>query len=480
MEFNAPSLISSNPQVDQAYRIAIGDVCGNILPFQDGLLEAPAPVLLAGLDYNTPWTRDAAINVWNGVGLWLPEVSRNTLVSVLERGSNGAMIGGQYWDSILWSVGAWAFYLYSGNRGFLRLALEATRNSLARLEQEEFDPQYGLFRGPAVYGDGVAAYPDRYAQTNGSSSILEWPAHHPVERAPKGFGLPMMALSTNCVYYQAYRLAGAMAVDAGQRIDPSWSEKAQSLRANIQKHFWNPQSGAFRYLVDRWGGCESQEGLGSSFALLFGVAEADQVGKVIENQVIPEAGIPCVWPNFERYASPEGMRFGRHAGTIWPPIQAFWAEAVARAGRLDRFAHEFERLTRHIVRDAQCAEIYHPLTGEIYGGVQEGGTGADGMQWASCRRQTWSATAYLRMIWLGLTGMRVSPEGAAFQPFLPPGLEDVFIQGLPYRGGRLDIHLRGQGNRLEDFKRNGVSGRAFVPADITNTQVLEIRLGGAS
>ena len=479
MEFNSPSLKTSNPLVDQAYRIAIGDVCGNILPFQDGLLEAPAPVLLAGLDYNTPWTRDAAINVWNGLGLWLPDVARNTLVSVLERGPNGVFIGGQYWDSILWSVGAWTFYLYTGNRGFLRLALEATRNSLARLEQEEFDPEYGLFRGPAVYGDGVAAYPDRYAQTNGSSSILDWPACHPDERAAKGYGLPMMALSTNCVYYQAYRLAGAMAVDAGQRSDPTWSDKAQKLRASILKHFWNPQTGAFRYLVDRWGGCDSQEGLGSSFALLFGVAEADQVGQVLDNQVVPEAGVPCVWPNFERYAAADGMRFGRHAGTVWPPIQAFWAEAAARAGRLDRFAHEFEQLTSHIARDVQCTEIYHPLTGEIYGGVQEGGTGEDGMQWASCRRQSWSATAYLRMIWLGLTGMRVSPEGAAFQPLLPPSLDEVFIQGLPYRGGRLDIFIRGQGNRLEEFKRNGISGRAFVPADITNTHVLEIRLGSA-
>jgi hypothetical protein len=80
-----PSLRTDDPLVNRAYRIALGDLMGNIQPFQDGLLEEPQPVMLAGLDYDTPWTRDAAINVWNGVGLIWPEVARHTLHSVLER-----------------------------------------------------------------------------------------------------------------------------------------------------------------------------------------------------------------------------------------------------------------------------------------------------------------------------------------------------------------------------------------------------------
>src|SRR6185436_8261302 len=80
-----PSLHTNDPIVNRAYRIALGDMMGNIQPFKDGLLEAPQPVILAGLDYDTPWTRDAAINVWNGVGLLWPEVARDTLLSVLER-----------------------------------------------------------------------------------------------------------------------------------------------------------------------------------------------------------------------------------------------------------------------------------------------------------------------------------------------------------------------------------------------------------
>ena len=90
-----PSLRTDNQTINEAFRIAIGDLMGNVQPFKDGLLERPVPVILAGLHYDTPWTRDAAINAWNGASLILPEVSRNTLLSVLTRADGGVRIGGQ-------------------------------------------------------------------------------------------------------------------------------------------------------------------------------------------------------------------------------------------------------------------------------------------------------------------------------------------------------------------------------------------------
>ncbi|MCU0961974.1 MAG: hypothetical protein MUF48_17910, partial [Pirellulaceae bacterium] len=73
-----PALTIDHRAAQDAYRIAIGDLLGNVVLFQDGLLERPVPVILAGLDYGTPWTRDAAINAWNGASLLMPAVSRNT------------------------------------------------------------------------------------------------------------------------------------------------------------------------------------------------------------------------------------------------------------------------------------------------------------------------------------------------------------------------------------------------------------------
>lgn len=469
-----PYLKTDNQLINAAFRIAMGDVVGNIQPFQDGLLDQPQPCILAGLEYDTPWTRDTAINVWNGAGLVFPEASRSTLLSVLERSADGKIrIGGQYWDAIIWVTGAWAYYLYTGDQEMLALAFEAASNSLAHFEATEYNPTTGLFRGPACYGDGVAAYPDRYAQTGGSSSILAWPRCNPDKVSTPGVGIPIQALSTNCLYYNAYRLIGDLARELGQPEDPAWAQKAEQLRAAIHQRLWDPERGMYRYLDDEWGGCNHQEGLGNSFALLLGIAGPDQAHQVLANQHITPHGIPCVWPSYARYRR-DPDSFGRHSGTVWPHVQGFWAEAAARAGAVDLFGHELFRLAELAVRDGMLAEIYHPLSGEIYGGLQEG---APDWLWHSCRRQTWSATAFLRMVLMGLVGMDFSPQGIAFRPTLPPGVSRLSLRGLPYRAATLNVTISGTGNQLAEFTLNGRKAeRAFVSAQAKNEQEIILKV----
>ncbi|MCY2994400.1 MAG: hypothetical protein NTY19_42015 [Planctomycetota bacterium] len=40
-----PSLRTDNHTINEAFRIAIGDLRGNVQPFKDGLLERPMPVI---------------------------------------------------------------------------------------------------------------------------------------------------------------------------------------------------------------------------------------------------------------------------------------------------------------------------------------------------------------------------------------------------------------------------------------------------
>jgi glycogen debranching enzyme len=460
-----PHLVTGDRELDHAWRIALGDLAGNIIPFQDGILNDPAPVLMAGLDYDSPWTRDAAINTWNGAGLLCPTVTRHTLLTVVarEETSQGSdlVIGGQYnqyWDAIIWALGAWSQYLYTGDREFLALAHAVTRNSLARREADEFDPVMGLFRGPACYGDGVAAYPDVYARTGGSSAILDWVNANPDRATPVGYGLPMHALSTNCLYYETYRVLERMAAELAVPADPSWRRKAQALAREIQARFWDSDAGRFRYLVDPFGGSDAQEGLGHCFALLFGIATREQARAVFRTQQTTPAGIPCVWPTFPRYESPDGMRFGRHSGTVWPHIQAFWAEAAARHGQEEAFAFELRQLAAKACRDSHFAELYHPLTGAIYGGAQERG-GQIATDWTSYTRQTWSATGYVRVILMGLLGMRFTPEGVRFQPLLPQGISRAELRSLPYHDMSLEIVVAGP-------KSPGDSGAVVVGCEI--------------
>lgn len=488
MQLDFPFLQSSNPLLWGAYRVAVGDLAGNIALFQDGLLDRPAPCILAGLEYQTPWTRDTAINIWNGAGLLAPEAARNTLLAVLEVGPGGeTRIGGQYWDAIIWVIGAWQYYLFTGEREMLQLAREAARNSFDRFEAEEYDPTWGLFRGPAVYGDGVAAYPDAYVPKNGSSSILEWPAGSPEKAARPGFGLPMMSLSTNCTYAQAYFVLGWMEAELGG--DPLvWQRKAETLKAAVRERFWDAERSTFRYLVDGDGGCSHQEGMGHALALLFDVASPEQAAGVLREQFVSPAGIPCVWPTFPRYSMYGADVFGRHSGTVWPHIQGLWADAALRRGRTDLFDHELAQLARFAVRDGHFAEIYHPFTGEVYGGVQEGGRGPYGMDWHSCRRQTWSATAFLRLVLYGLAGMDFTSAGVRMQPYLPVNLggyptDEIQISGVIYRRARLNLRLTGQGRMIAACRVNGTPLPAdqaaqgcFLPADTQGEVNVEIHL----
>lgn len=457
-----PALKTGQPQLDRAFRTALGDLYGNIQPFQSGLLEKPAPVILAGMDYDTPWTRDAAINVWNGAGLIFPQAAKNTLLAVLDREEEGVAIGGQYWDAVIWITGAWQHFLYTGDREFLQTAFEAALRSLHFWQQTEFDSQAGLFRGAACYGDGIAAYGDPYGDfENEYGSILRWVQLHPDQRAPEGGGIPMMALSTNCLYEHAFRLLPEMAGALGAPVDSAWIKQADQLKEQINLRFWDDQQGRYRYYLDPFGGSDAQESLGWSLAVLFGIA-GERTDKLFQHACVTPEGVPCIWPSYERYRL-DSHSFGRHSGTVWPHIQGFWADAAKQAGHLEAFELELLRLARHACQNGHFSEIYHPETGAPYGGVQEL-KGEMGL-WPSCVRQTWSATAFLRIIFLDLFGMSFSPAGIRFSPAPLQGGEEMSLSGLLYRGKPLSVSVEGRGPAASLWINGRRQKEAFLSAE---------------
>jgi glycogen debranching enzyme len=399
---------SGDSRIDQAFRIAVGDLLGNVQPFQDGLLDAPAPCLIAGLEYVTPWTRDTAFNVWFALSRLAPNVARNTLLAVLERTPSGAVrIGGQYWDAIIWAQGAWEYYTTTRDRAFLVTAFAAVKNSLTRFEAEEFDATDGLFRGGACFQDGIAAYPDFYAPEPGDppfSGIHVWIEVAKTKRFPTGGGMPCKALSTNCLYYRAYRVALLMAAELTITPDATWDAKSQALRAAINARFWSDELWRYRYLVDAPGNDDRQEGLGLAFALLFGVADDAQARRVFEAVHLTPHGIPCVWPTYSRYA--ERGEYGRHSGPIWPQVNAAWALACVARGREDLARRELISLADKACRDGCFIEVFHPDTGLPYGGLQEHHERPGMELYPVLRRQSWCASGFIAMT----HALRLLPE----------------------------------------------------------------------
>jgi len=487
-KIGTPLLKSNNVELDtlsSVFHIAIGDLFTNIRMRHTAEKGKEKPILFAGFDYTGAWTRDASINVWSGAGLLYPEIGKTTLLEVLKTDVNkDTIIGGQYWDKIIWAIGAWNLYLYHGDKSFLKTAYNATIKTLAQLEKDEFDANLGLFRGGAVYGDGVAAYDDEYTHTGEYrkdgpwlSNVDKWAEANPDKKAKTGWGLPMMTLSTNCVYAQVYDILPKMEKELQLSENKSFAEKSAAIKAAINAKFWNKEKGHYSYYIDPWKTCDAQEGLGIAYALLFGISSPEQTAKTLQNAAVEPGGIPCVFPSFPRYLDKEGKHFGRHSGSVWTHVQGFWAHAAALNGNVKSFEHEFTTLTNHTLRDLQFREIYHPKTGLAYGGLQEDGFKKGKIrEWKSTERQTWGATSYLRMVFNGLFGMNFSEKGIDFKPVVPRKYENLRLVGIPYRNAVLNLYVTGSGNKIKNFKLNGKEGSPFIPMDVKGEMRVEMEM----
>ncbi len=440
---------------------------------QSGLLtDPPGTFIRAGGGYPQPWTRDGALNAWNAASLLNAETARNTLWSVVRRQENGQLIvnqDNQWWDQVVWLTGAWNHYLVTGDRRFLTDAYQAATNTLKVRKSLNYNPAYGLFQGPSFFNDGIAGYPAPPGDATDSRGgfVGSYPATN-----------TMMALSTNALYYDAYRSAALMAAELGRPADEAaaLATAADTLKKTINQRFWIPEKGTYGYFIhdgDSMSGKldESEEGTGLSFVILFDIADAARAKSVLRNTHVQPHGIVDVYPHFPRYSE---ARPGRHNNIVWPMIQGFWADAAAKSGDQARFAGETVRLAHLANSSGGFYEIYNAQTGVPDGGWQTG------HHWGPLADQTWSATAYLRMIYRGLFGMRSVANGMRFEPTLPAGWGDVSLSGVRYRGMTLNIELRGSGNVISSFTLDGkaVYNRS-VPANLTGEHTVRITLTGA-
>lgn len=448
----------------------------NTLPYdpkrfdQSGLLQGrPGKFIRAGGDYQEPWTRDAAINSWNAASLLEPEIARNTLFAVLGRDEAGRPVvqrDNQWWDKVVWIVGAWNHYLVTGDRDFLRASYGVATRLLKAMRAERFDAEYGLFQGPSFFNDGIAGYPAPPAPADdaGSTFVLDHPGTDKI-----------LALSTNCLYVGAYRTAALMAHELGRPKAEADADlrMAQALRRTIDRRFWMPDRGLYGYFIHGTGALRgrldpTQEGSGLAFAILFDVAPRDRAASILSHAHLQPFGITDTYPNFARYSDSHP---GRHNVLVWPMVQGLWARAAAKAGNVQALGREMDRLERLALGSGgDFYEIYDSRKGTPEGGWQSG------IHFNSVSNQTWSATAYLSMVLNGVFGLRFEPDGLRFEPLVPAGWNGATLRGIRYRNAVLDVRLAGEGARLRSVRLDGKplqGGR--IPPDLTGSHLVELR-----
>ena len=438
-----PVLKTNNTKVDNTFKLSVEILYKNT---KDHLIYA-------GGDYGGEWTRDCSINSWNAASLLDPESAEHSLWSVTT--DNRTYIGHQYWDQIIWVTGAYDFYEKTGNRGFLNQAYIASKNTMTKLEKEQFDATYGLFKGPSVFNDGIAGYdePIYNPEKSSWSYVLEHNADD------------IKCLSTNVIYYNAYLLLAKMADYKGDtNEEKAWLKKAATLKGNIRKHLFNGNDKLY-YLIDQNGKThEFQESLGIAFAVLFGVVSREEAVRIIGGCYKGRFGTPSIYPHFERF---DDEHPGRHNKIVWPFVSAFFGAAAAEAGCNDRSSFELQTLAElcqgeKSVHDGKQTfyEIYNEITG-----VPDGGWQSDYHWGSSVFDQTWSATGFIRMILTDMLGMRFTPEGLTFESDISILNEYGFqeVKDLAYRGGTLNITKSGTGNKLVAVKVDGVEQLSVTP-----------------
>lgn len=411
---NAQTLKTSDDVLDRAFSLALKTLETNV---QDSLIKA-------GGYYGGEWTRDIAINSWNGAAMIIPNETKFSLWSVTT--DNRTMIGHQYWDQILWVIAAYDYYLTSLDKAFLQQAYIASVNTMAKLEKEAFDKKYGMFTGPSVFNDGIAAYEEPiYVPNNTSTYVLDYAGTDKIK-----------CLSTNCIYFEAYNALSKMAsLFDDEKASAEYVKKAAKLKLNIRKHLYDDKKGWLNYLVDHNGDVHPhQEALGMAFAIMFGVVDRQEANRIIDKVYVSKYGIPSVYPCFKRFTE---ERPGRHNVMVWPFVNAFWAEACLVAGREDLFEFELRAMADLAVNKSNNVfyEIYNEKTGMQDGGWQIG------EHRTSVHNQTWSATGYIRMVLRGVAGISYGNSGISILPNknLINKLGFKSLKGLNYRGETIDV-----------------------------------------
>ena len=410
-------------------------------------------MLRAGGCYKTPWTRDASINTWQAMNFISPEVSRTTLLAVCEPNEKGEIIiqpDTQVWDQIIWSVGAYNYYLTTGDEEFLTVAYGVIGRALDFHRKNRFNSEYGLFRGGSFFNDGIAGYPLRCHQKGLNKSFA--PSHQLVEE--------IMCLSTNCLYCAAYRIYAELSLKLDALSEAHSAHiYHQELKDAVNRHFYSEDTGRYRYIIYPDGSTDdSQELSGNSFAVLFGICPEGMRKTLLKSLTLSDSGAVSIFPPFEGLFS--HSKPGRHNNVIWPFLNGMLIEAMCRCGLYGMAGDELKRLTELFKGSKfRLFEIYSPYTKKPYGGWQTG------REWDSCRHQTWTATCYIGALIHGVFGIKAEEKGISISPCAPELLKDSELCGIRLRGNELSVKLTGYGNRIEKFFLDGKECEPFIPWD---------------
>ncbi|MAQ17502.1 MAG: hypothetical protein CMN30_22240 [Sandaracinus sp.] len=440
-----PTVRSGHDLFDALHALAVEEVRENSVSsirdgaFDDGLAVdcGPDGCFETGRLWTYVWTRDTSYAVDVGLAPMDPARARGSLEFKLSerRGGGDEQVvqdtgsGGSYpvsTDRVVWALGAWAVLANlegSERDAFRSRALEALSNTLEHDRRVAFDASDGLYFGEQSFLDWrEQTYP-------------EWTADDVVHIAMS------KALSTNLLHLRALEVTAALADEEGDTATRDrFGGWADDLRLAIRERFWLESEGQFSTFVTT--GLDPApvrrfDLLGSSLAVIFGVATESQARRVLAGYPHYGPGAPVIWP--QQQQTPIYHNRGE-----WPFVTAYWLRAAKAAGN-DAVA---DRMVRALMRGAALnlsnMENFEAASGAVW---QDDGAASGPV--VNSQRQLWSVAGYLSMVHHTLFGLEAESDGLHVRPFVTAGLrDDVFagtdelvLNDYPYRGRRVTVVL---------------------------------------
>lgn len=405
--------------------------------------------LRTGALWGGVWTRDVSYSIVLSLAALAPRHSEISLMRKVDRlgriiqdtGTGGSWPCSS--DRIVWALGAWSLYCYTGDEQWLANAYEIIEKSIAADENVVYDGTTGLFKG--------------------ESSFIDWRQQSYPEWMQPADICVSECLGTNAVYYSAYKVLQQMALRLGKKEKSAeYAEKAEKLKEAVNANLWMEDRGYYgQYLYGRNGQMLSprSETLGESLAILSGIASPSKAVSITENMPVAGFGPTIFWPQI-------GEMPPYHNNASWPFVTSYYAMAAAKAGNQEAVLHAIGSNVRAAAVFATNHENFVSADG-----------GLDTQM--NSHNMLWSIAGMLGIYHKILLGMEITPEGIAFSPFVPEKMSGTrSLKNFRFRDMVLDIEVSGYGEGVKSCYIDGAASDAFISSSLSGKHKVKIELDG--
>ncbi|MDE6576801.1 MAG: hypothetical protein K2J82_08605 [Muribaculaceae bacterium] len=413
-----PKVSGGNPLMEAVYNMGLDEMVNAV---------EPDTTLRTGKEWAGVWTRDVSYSIILSMAALQPEASMISLLKkinpegqiIQDTGSGGA------WpistDRMIWTVAAWEIYKVTGDKKWLETVYPVVIRSIAK-DMKTVVSEKGLVKGETSFIDWREQSYPKWMQTADISQSE--------------------AMGTNVLYAAALKCASEMAEVLGKKKEAAMLKKAsEELSAAIDKTFWMADKGyygMYTYGRDNKILNPRAETLGEALSILYDIAPADKQKSISENNPTTKFGPAIFYPQIADMPN-------YHNNALWPFVGSYWALAQAKAGNEQGVVEGIGSIIRPAALFATNKENFNLDNGDYFTELNSS-------------NMLWSLAGNIALTNQILFGIHFEKDGLRIEPFVPEVFGgDRTLSNFPYRGARLNITVKGFGDKVKGITLNGKS-----------------------